>query len=133
MHWLVALLFGVAVTQIAIFVTTIYLHRGLAHGALKFHPVLTLVFRSIIWITTGMKPREWAWARASAFMKANISTSPLCTSCVMQGIRPSAPNFGCRVAPSSISAVVVRAGNVGWLMAEVEWSRAGRAVATQSA
>lgn len=43
-------------------------------------------------------------------MNVNIRTSPVAASCVMQGIRPSGPNLGWKVAPSSISAVVVRAG-----------------------
>lgn len=76
MHWLAALLLGVAVTEIAIFVTTIYLHRGLAHGALKFHPFLTLVFRSIIWITTGMKPREWAAIHQQHHAKTDTTLDP---------------------------------------------------------
>ncbi len=47
------------VTQITIFVTTVYLHRALSHRALTVHPVVALPFRTIIWITTGMRPREW--------------------------------------------------------------------------
>jgi hypothetical protein len=55
-------------------------------------------------------------ASDSAFMNANISTWPVWTSWVMQGIRPSEPNFGCSVVPSSISWLVVRAGNAVALM-----------------
>jgi stearoyl-CoA desaturase (delta-9 desaturase) len=47
------------VTQCAIFATTVYLHRGLSHRALSVHPVMALPFRFVIWITTGMRPREW--------------------------------------------------------------------------
>jgi stearoyl-CoA desaturase (delta-9 desaturase) len=47
------------VTQCAIFATTVYLHRGLTHRALTVHPVAALPFRFIVWITTGMRPREW--------------------------------------------------------------------------
>ena len=56
----VAVVSGFLVSQLAIFPTTIYLHRGLAHSTLKLHPVVELPSRFIIWITTGMKPREWA-------------------------------------------------------------------------
>src|SRR6478752_3849669 len=59
MHVLTALIVGLLVTQIAIFTTTIYLHRGLAHRAVAVHPALAFVCRLIIWTTTGMRPREW--------------------------------------------------------------------------
>jgi len=48
-----------AVTQIAIFTTTVYLHRGLSHRALSVRPAAALPFRTVIWITTGMRPRQW--------------------------------------------------------------------------
>jgi len=48
------------VTQAAIFATTIYLHRGLSHRALSVSPALAYPSRFLIWITTGMRPREWA-------------------------------------------------------------------------
>lgn len=47
------------VTQLAIVATTVYLHRGLAHRALSVHPAAAVPFRFVIWITTGMRPREW--------------------------------------------------------------------------
>jgi stearoyl-CoA desaturase (delta-9 desaturase) len=56
---LVAFVAALVVTQIAIFVTTVYLHRALSHRALTVHPVAALPFRTIIWMTTGMRPREW--------------------------------------------------------------------------
>jgi stearoyl-CoA desaturase (delta-9 desaturase) len=59
-HPLVGVLVGLLVTEAAIFVTTIYLHRGLAHRGLTVHPALALMCRVFIWITTGMQPREWA-------------------------------------------------------------------------
>jgi stearoyl-CoA desaturase (delta-9 desaturase) len=48
------------VTQLAIITTTVFLHRGLAHRALTVHPVAAFPCRVVIWITTGMRPREWA-------------------------------------------------------------------------
>ena len=47
------------VTQLAIAATTVYLHRGLAHRALSVKPAAALPFRFVLWITTGMRPREW--------------------------------------------------------------------------
>lgn len=59
-HFLLALALGFAVTQMAIVVTSVWLHRSLAHKSLTMSGTVTLVFRVVIWITTGMKPREWA-------------------------------------------------------------------------
>lgn len=59
MHPLLALVAGLVVTQLAIFVTTVYLHRALAHRALSLRSPAALGFRTVIWITTGMRPREW--------------------------------------------------------------------------
>jgi len=47
------------VTQLAIFTTTVYLHRTLAHRAVTLRPGVTFFFRLITWITTGLRPREW--------------------------------------------------------------------------
>ena len=56
---LVTLLVAVVLIQVAVFSTTIYLHRTATHRALVLHPVVTLVFRFAIWITTGIVPRQW--------------------------------------------------------------------------
>ena len=47
------------VTQAAVFATTVYLHRVLAHRALTLRPGVALVFRLIIWVMTGIAPRAW--------------------------------------------------------------------------
>ena len=46
--------------ELAILVTTVYLHRGLTHRALTMHPVAAFPLRVVLWITTGIRPREWA-------------------------------------------------------------------------
>ena len=56
--WL-ALVAGFAVTQISIIVTTVYLHRTLAHRALSVSGPTAMLCRVLLWITTGMRPREW--------------------------------------------------------------------------
>ena len=57
---LVALVVGFAVTQIATFATTVYLHRTLAHKAISMRPAVAWIFRFVLWITVGIRPREWA-------------------------------------------------------------------------
>ena len=54
-----AVLVGLAVSQVAAFVTTVYLHRTLAHRALALTPGVALAFRLLTWITTGIRPRQW--------------------------------------------------------------------------
>ncbi len=60
MNWIVGVVVGLAVAEAAILVTTVYLHRGLAHRAITLHPAVVALLRPVIWVTTGMKPREWA-------------------------------------------------------------------------
>jgi stearoyl-CoA desaturase (Delta-9 desaturase) len=57
-YWLVPLV-AVALSQVAVIATSIYLHRGLAHRSLTIHPVLDIFFRTLMWITTGQKRQQW--------------------------------------------------------------------------
>jgi stearoyl-CoA desaturase (delta-9 desaturase) len=56
---LLALVVGLAVTLVANLATTIYLHRALAHRALTLSGPVAQVFRFVIWISTGIRPRQW--------------------------------------------------------------------------
>lgn len=48
------------VNSIAMMSTTVYLHRAVSHKALSLHPVVSWTFRLFIWLTTGIKPAQWA-------------------------------------------------------------------------
>jgi len=54
-----AIVAAFVVTQLAIFTTTVYLHRALSHRALTVRGPAAVPFRAVIWMTTGMRPREW--------------------------------------------------------------------------
>lgn len=56
---LMAALITIAVTQAAVVATSVYLHRGLAHRALRVHPIADFVFRMILWLSTGQNRRAW--------------------------------------------------------------------------
>jgi len=56
---LLALVVGFAITTLANLATTIYLHRALAHRALTLSRPVTHAFRLIIWVSTGIRPRQW--------------------------------------------------------------------------
>jgi stearoyl-CoA desaturase (delta-9 desaturase) len=58
-HVLAAVIAAAIVSEIAIAITSVYLHRALAHRALAVTTPAALSFRTAIWITTGMRPREW--------------------------------------------------------------------------
>ena len=45
--------------QVALFLTTVFLHRTLSHRAITMSPALRFICRSLTWIMTGIKPREW--------------------------------------------------------------------------
>ena len=46
-------------THITIVCVTLYLHRGQAHKGILFHPLLSHFMRFWLWLTTGMKTKEW--------------------------------------------------------------------------
>lgn len=56
---MIAIAIGVAVSFVANLATTVYLHRALAHRALTLHPAAERVFRFVIWVTTGIRRRQW--------------------------------------------------------------------------
>jgi stearoyl-CoA desaturase (Delta-9 desaturase) len=49
----------IALTQVAVIATSIYLHRALAHRSLKMHRVADLAFRAVLWLTTGQSRQQW--------------------------------------------------------------------------
>ena len=55
----ISLLVAFALIQVAVFSTTIYLHRTATHRALILHPAVEVVFRVALWLTTGINTREW--------------------------------------------------------------------------
>lgn len=50
---------GLAVTTVAAFASSIYLHRAMAHRALRVHPVADHVFRALIWLMVGVSRQQW--------------------------------------------------------------------------
>ena len=56
--WIVPLV-ALALTQIAAVATSVYLHRGLAHRALRLHPITDVCFRAVLWLTTGQSRQQW--------------------------------------------------------------------------
>ena len=60
MNLLLAVTVGFLTAQVALFATTVYLHRGITHRGLTMRPATALPFRIFLWLATGIRPREWA-------------------------------------------------------------------------
>ena len=54
-----AVLIGLLTSQISFVVTTVYLHRALAHKAITLRPPVAFACRFVIWMSTGTRPRQW--------------------------------------------------------------------------
>jgi stearoyl-CoA desaturase (Delta-9 desaturase) len=57
--YLIAVLVGLTLAEVATLITTIYLHRVLSHKAIRLHPALTMFMRLGTWMLTSISPREW--------------------------------------------------------------------------
>ena len=56
---LISLAVAMALLQVAVFSTTIFLHRAATHRAIVLHRAVAWIFRASVWITTGLNVREW--------------------------------------------------------------------------
>jgi stearoyl-CoA desaturase (Delta-9 desaturase) len=59
-HLLVAIVAGLVSCQLGLLLTTLYLHRTLAHRGVTMRPGLAFACRALLWLSTGIRPREWA-------------------------------------------------------------------------
>ena len=59
MDYVVAVLVGLGLAEVATLITTLYLHRVLSHKAIRLHPALTILLRLGTWMLTSISPREW--------------------------------------------------------------------------
>ena len=57
--WWGYIIVALVLTHITIAAVTLYLHRCQSHLALELHPVVSHFFRFWLWLTTGMKTKEW--------------------------------------------------------------------------
>jgi stearoyl-CoA desaturase (delta-9 desaturase) len=74
--WWGNLLVLLVLVQITIAGVTLYLHRGQAHCAVDFHPVVSHFFRLWLWLTTGMITKEWAAIHRKHHAKCETEEDP---------------------------------------------------------
>jgi stearoyl-CoA desaturase (Delta-9 desaturase) len=58
-QYVVAILVGLVLAEVATLITTIYLHRVLSHRSIRLHPAMTMFMRFGTWMLTSISPREW--------------------------------------------------------------------------
>jgi stearoyl-CoA desaturase (Delta-9 desaturase) len=58
-QYVVAILVGLVLAEVATLITTIYLHRVLSHKSIRLHPIMTMFMRFGTWMLTSISPREW--------------------------------------------------------------------------
>jgi stearoyl-CoA desaturase (delta-9 desaturase) len=58
-HLLLSLVVAGILLQVAVFSTTIFLHRCATHRALIVHPGVEWAFKMALWLTTGQCTKEW--------------------------------------------------------------------------
>ncbi len=63
-------------THVTIAAVTIYLHRHSAHRALDLHPLVSHFFRFWLWLTTGMKTKEWTAIHRKHHAKCETEDDP---------------------------------------------------------
>ena len=63
-------------THITIAGVTIYLHRHQAHRALEMHPLISHFFRFWLWLTTGMKTKDWVSIHRKHHSKCETAEDP---------------------------------------------------------
>ena len=74
--WWGYVLAGLALTHVTIVAVTIFLHRHQTHRALDLHPVASHFFRLWLWLTTGMRTREWVAVHRKHHAKCETAEDP---------------------------------------------------------
>jgi stearoyl-CoA desaturase (delta-9 desaturase) len=84
MPWWGYIVYTLVVTHITMISITIFLHRAQAHRALDLHPAVAHFFRFWLWLTTGMKTKEWVAVHRKHHAKCETIDDP--HSPVVEGI-----------------------------------------------
>ena len=76
MSLLLAVLTAAFVCQVALVLTTVYLHRTLSHRAVSVSPRVAMVMRVLLWVTTGIRPRQWVAVHRKHHAFADVEGDP---------------------------------------------------------
>jgi stearoyl-CoA desaturase (Delta-9 desaturase) len=73
---LLGVVVGLALSQVATLVTTVYLHRALAHRGLSLSPGTERVTRVLTWVMTGIRPRQWVAVHRKHHAHTDVEGDP---------------------------------------------------------
>jgi len=73
---LTAFIVAMVVTQLALLVTTVFLHRTLSHKSLSISPPVRFAFRVLTWTMTGIRPRQWVAVHRKHHAYTDIEGDP---------------------------------------------------------
>jgi stearoyl-CoA desaturase (Delta-9 desaturase) len=76
-EYVVAIVVGLVLSQVATLITTVYLHRVLSHKSIRLHPAVTMFMRLSTWTLTSISPREWVAVRCNAWRRQARIRRPL--------------------------------------------------------
>jgi hypothetical protein len=88
--YVVALLVGLGLAELATLITTIYLHRVLSHKSIELHPAMTFFMRIGTWMLTSISP-TWRVIR-TALASRGIGRSCSPTSTTTGGRQTTSPH-----------------------------------------
>jgi len=74
--WWGCVVAALVLTHVTIVAVTLFLHRGQAHRALELHPAASHFFRLWLWLTTGMRTREWVAVHRKHHAKCETAEDP---------------------------------------------------------
>jgi stearoyl-CoA desaturase (delta-9 desaturase) len=74
--WWGYLAYVLCMTHVTIISVTIYLHRCQAHRALELHLAVSHFFRFWLWLTTGMRTRQWAAVHRKHHARCETAEDP---------------------------------------------------------
>ena len=67
---------ALALTHVTIVAVTLFLHRCQTHRALELHPAASHFFRFWLWLTTGIKTREWVAVHRKHHARVETADDP---------------------------------------------------------
>ena len=76
MPWWGYILVALLTTHLTIICVTLFLHRSQAHRAVQLHPAVMHVMRFWLWLTTGLKTKEWVAVHRKHHAKVETPEDP---------------------------------------------------------
>jgi len=74
--WWGDVLAALLLTHVTIAAVTLFLHRNQTHHALDLHPLVSHFFRLWLWLTTGMRTREWVAVHRKHHARCETAEDP---------------------------------------------------------